>query len=513
MKYGPRLALAALLVVIAAHFPTDRARADWLDEVQITATATDSETGLNHTPLAYDAQGGLTVVWAERDTPQQNYQIYHRRRPGATFQPPVLLVPYPDPQPGSLLGAKYPSLAALGEDSLIVTWHDYRHDGIRNAEIYARTLALGGGFAPELRLTKTLNTENPGDNGYVPTVAVAANGVVHVSWYDFRWDPNRADIFHKRRGASGWITALGDSADINVSRGVAQGFDSGAPALVAGPAPGVMHAVWADRGQGLARIRHARFDPGSGAWLPPATAATPGASLEAPTAAVAPDGTLHIVWVDGRHPAHTLYTRSLPEGGVWGAELRLTDTQVEAGDPCLAATADGALHLVWQDARVTLQNREVFYRRRPPGGAWDVSGAADVRLSEAADRSDRPSIAADATLNVAVVWRDRRSGANDLYLREFRPAGPIAVAEALPIEGLMSPLVRGPNPWRSILALAGPPGEVVRVFDLQGRAIGQLAPPALAWDGRDAGGRAVPPGIYFLRGSASGRVAQVVRLP
>jgi len=505
----PRHAILGLTLVALTAGHGGRARAVWLDEVPITATATDSETGLNHTPLAYDAEGGLTVVWAERDTPNQNYQIYARRRAWAIFGRPSLVVPYPDPQPGSLLGAKYPSLAAIG-DSLHLAWHDYRHGGIRNSEIYARALALDGGLGGEQRLTTTLNTENPGDNGYVPTLVIGGDEVVHVVWYDFRWDPNRADIFHKRRTAAGWITPLGDSSDVNVSRSIVDGFNSGAPALTAA-ADGVVHAVWAERGQGIYRIRHARFDPASG-WSAPATAAQPGATAEDPTAAVDPDGTLHAVWVDGRHPAHTLYARSLPDGGSWGAELRLTPTTVEAGDPSLIATADGALHLVWQDARVSFENREIFYRRRPPGGGWDASGAADVRLSNANDRSDRPSITADAGLNLAVAWRDRRSGANDIYLREFRPRGPIAVEEPAPLSAA-APLVRGPNPWQRVLWLSRPPGEPVGVFDLEGRTVARLSPSASSWDGRDAGGRAVSPGVYFLRGLDSRRVARVVRLP
>ncbi len=508
MRLNALYGALALLVMI----PSGSALGIWLDEVPIVVTPTDSETGLNHTPLTYDGENGLSVFWAERDTPNQNYQIYMRRRAGATFDPPVLLVPYPDPQPGSLLGAKYPSVAALGSDSLIVVWHDYRHGGIENSEIYAKSIALDGGAAGELRLTTTTNTGNPGDNGYVPTVVLASDGVVHVAWYDFRWDPNRADIFHKRRTASAWITALGDSADINVSRGVTEGFDSGAPAFVASPGEGVVHAVWADRGAGRQRIRHARYQPASG-WSAPETVAEPGASVEAPTAAIDPAGVLHVVWVDGRHAAHTLYTRSMTSGGVWGSELLLTDPAVDSGDPCLVATVDRALHLVWQDARVSLQNREVFYRWRSPGGAWDTSGASDVRLSNANDRSDLPSIAADAALNLAVLWRDRRSGANDLYLREFRPAGPIAIEEEPALMSNGSPLVRGPNPWRANVELAGPPGERVWIVDGAGRTVARLDPGALHWDGRDAMGRPVHSGVYFLRGVASGRVARVVRIP
>jgi len=507
MRHIGLLALALIVAVTVAG----RAHAEWLAEVPISETTTDSESGLNHTPLTYDSQGGLTVLWAERNTPGGNYQIYARRRAWATFAPPMLVVPYPDPQPGSLLGAKFPSVAAQG-DSLIVAWHDYRHGGIRNSEIYARALALDGGLGGELRLTTTMNTANQGDNGYVPVVAISEAGVVHVLWYDFRWDPGNADIFHKRRQGSGWVTPLGDSSDVNVSRAVTAGFSAGAPAIACG-ASEIVHAIWAELGPGgIARVRHARFDPQSG-WTVPETVASPGSTVDAPTAVIDSQGVLHVVWVDGRHPQHTLYTRSLPPGGGWGAELLLTNPAVDAGEPCLTATSDGALHLVWHDTRVALTNREIFYRRRAPGAPWDVTGTSDVRISDAPGRSDRPSIAADPELNIAVLWRDGRGGQNDLFLREFRPTGPIGVGDPTLAPIAAGELISGPNPFWTEIRLAGPPRETVRILDVTGRTMVLLSPVATAWDGRDRDGRSVPAGVYFLRGLETGRAARIVRLP
>ncbi len=488
-------------------------QANWQPSLPLTATGTESVTGLNHTPMVYDAAGGLHMVWAERDTPGQNFQIYARHRPWAEWSAAELVVPYPDPQPGSLLGAKYPSLAAVG-DSLYMTWHDYRIGGIYNAEIYVRAGAREGGWSDELRITTTANTANPGDNGLVPTVAVTG-GVVHIVWYDFRWAPTMADLFHARREPAGWVTALGDTTDINLSQGVSAGWDAGPPAVAAGAA-GVVHVAWADQRLGESRLRHARFVPGAG-WTTPETVAESGNPVEAPTGALTADGTLHLVWVETVAGGKALVTRSRSPVGVWAMPLILTDPAQLAAEPSLLADAAGDLHLVWQDAREGLVNREIFHRRRSAGMAWDTSGATDERISVAPGRADHPSIAADLAGNLAVLWRDQRSGVAELWLREFRPAGPIAVHLDPAREGSPGPaglpLVRGPNPFHGVLQLAGPAREPVAIISILGRQVTTLSPAARHWDGRTARGERAAAGVYLLRGLRSGRLARVVLLP
>jgi flagellar hook assembly protein FlgD len=82
-----------------------------------------------------------------------------------------------------------------------------------------------------------------------------------------------------------------------------------------------------------------------------------------------------------------------------------------------------------------------------------------------------------------------------------------------------------PNPFRPVTYLdvgVGTAGRVeLRVYDAQGRSVRTLVTeilPAgihrLAWDGRDAGGRPLPPGIYFARleTDAGAETRKLVRL-
>jgi len=100
------------------------------------------------------------------------------------------------------------------------------------------------------------------------------------------------------------------------------------------------------------------------------------------------------------------------------------------------------------------------------------------------------------------------------------------------LTGVASPIVQGPVPL-SLLAApsltsssttlrASRPftsGETIRIYDIAGRLIRQLMPPAgveaVVWDGRDAHGVPAASGTYFARWqgrSGTGAVARVVRL-
>ncbi len=72
-------------------------------------------------------------------------------------------------------------------------------------------------------------------------------------------------------------------------------------------------------------------------------------------------------------------------------------------------------------------------------------------------------------------------------------------------EGSKGPRVQGvqvtPNPFREKCEIRLPSGVTVGIYDGLGRRIRELragGAPVLVWDGRDARGMRVPPGIYFF---------------
>jgi hypothetical protein len=503
------LAAPALVLAAGAALAVDA----WGPEANLSLTATDSETGLNHRPMAVGADGAFHIVWAEKDGPNQNYRVWTRRLESGDWSAPELIVDYLATDPGTNGGAKYPALASAADGSLHLFWHDYRIAGINNIEIFTKVRGPGAAWDParaaDLRLTTTSHPETLGDNGYVPTAVATPDGAVHVLWYDFRYDGASAEILAKSRPSGGvWDTTPGDAADTRVTT------DASHSELVAAEADGdgTVHAAWRSTSAG-ARILYAARDPGTGAWSAPVAVDTAAAVAGAPALSIDAVGRVHVVWPDSRDGGRALWTRVHEPGGAWGAESRLTRPQDSADEPSLDAGPDGTLHLVWQDGRVSLLSPQVFHREKAAGAAWDTTYASDTRVSLGAARAVRPSVLADGD-GIFVCWKDFRTGNHDLFLRRGGPAGTQApvVAAARQIR-----LIAAPNPTRGepVLFAWGPgsaPADELTIHDALGRRVRALRAvgEGASWDGStDAGGR-VPAGVYFVRCGSSARARVTV---
>jgi hypothetical protein len=521
--------LMRVLVPIAALFPrtlvpiaivllrTAVAGAQaWAPEERVTVTTTDSETGLSRNPMAVDSRGDLHVVWCEQDGPASNYQIHSRRRRIAGWDLSRIAVPYLASYPGTGVGAKYPSLVIDSQDSLHMAWHDYRIAGIQNIEIYFKSRGIDASWdtsgSADIRLTTSDHPETNGDNGYLPSLVQDRQGLLCVAWYDYRYDGQNAEILFKARSGGAWDLAPGDGADLRLCETAANSID---PA-VAVDSSGNVYAVWAEQGGGVILCR--RRSAATGLWGSIETVNLGGNAVGSPAAAADPQGALHVLWTDAREGSQAVYARSRAAGGAWGAERRVGPGGKNAQEPAIAAAADSRLYAAWHDTRISLLNREVFLQERAPGGTWDTTGAADVRISNGTGHSTRPSLLIDRFGSAYVLWKDRRDGNNELYLRIRRNQALTAVggaagdpAAGAPGDGAPAILARvAPNPvsgaaaWFLTIPRAG--DLDVRVHDVSGREVCRLwsgpaeaGEIARAWDARDASGRALPAGVYFLR--------------
>jgi len=467
----------------------------WGPEERLTTNTTVSETGLNHGALAVDSQLQLTAAWAEQDGPNNNFRIYTRmRHKNGTWDPQALAVDYDTSYAGVGLGAKFPALVTLHGDTLLMVWHDYRVAGINNLELFTKVRRPGmpwGGAATEVRLTTSNHPESGGDNSYLPNLALDPSGTAHVAWYDYRYDESNAEILFKSRAGGAWNVAPGDGPDQNVSTNAG---DSNFPALKAGP-DGTLHLLWRDNTDGSFRIYYRRKPPGQ-PWTPPIILSPSGTAADGAALAVASDGTVIAAWADARSGSKAIYVAERTPAGTWGPSRRASPA-AGAEEPDIAVDASNRRYLVWQDARISAFNREIFFQSVRAGAGWDSTGSLDTQLSAGSGKSSRPTLLVDATYRVHVLWEDARHGATEMYYRS-------ATNPTVAVVDSPSPrLLRAwPNPFGSVLHVQDLPLSTrqIRILDVSGsstRSIPVESGQAI-WDGRRDDGSLAVPGVYFI---------------
>ena len=508
-----RACLSALLVLFCPA-ATGAAASNWGPEERLTTNATVAETGLNHGALAADSQGRITAAWAEQDGPDQNFQIYTRTtQTDGTWGPAQLAVAYSPAYAGAGLGAKFPALAVLPGDTLSMVWHDYRVDGIQNAELFTKVRTPGlawGDSTTEVRLTTSLHPETNGDNSYMPNVALGPDGDLHVAWYDYRFDPDRAEILFKSRVNGIWNTTAGDAPDTNRSQSPGE---SHFPALAAGPG-GTLHLAWRDNTGGTFQIVYRSRSP-QGAWSPADTLSPPGIAASGAALAAAADGRAVAVWSDARYGAQTVFLRER-ENDAWGPTRQVSPSASGAEEAAVQIDALLRVHVVWQDGRISAFNRELFYQSRLFGEAWDATGGSDTQLSNAAGASTRPTLLVGPANRLTVLWQDARHGPTEIYARRQ------AAATGVPDTPRTGILTAGANPFHGAVTWNLPAGYPrsarAVIYNAQGRRVRVLPHFGLTprWDGTTQTGTPAAPGLYLVEVRAPDHApvrGKVVKLP
>ena len=154
---------------------------------------TDGEINLQGSAIVVDNSGDVHVTWINFGTEQVRYAKSTNR--GSSFSTPVD-VSHITEIPRYLPDSNYrtPTMTMLAIDnsegnlsgSLYVTWGDYTHG---DSDVYlAYSNDNGGSWNGPVRVNN--DTEGNGIDQFFPAVAVSADGLVHVTFYDKRNDTN-----------------------------------------------------------------------------------------------------------------------------------------------------------------------------------------------------------------------------------------------------------------------------------------------------------------------------------
>ncbi len=288
----------------------------------------------------------------------------------------------------------------------------------------------------------------------------------------------------------------------------------------------------------------------------------PGADQAVPAVAVDEQGRVHVAWMDRRdgplegHAASPYWTASSDGGLTFAPSRRLAspgsdyhgfELGTSIGDFISLTTEGGTVYVVWPQmtqgwptatlVRITDIPTSIAVSRfavEPVGSSvrvsWAVEDAAGItgfvvhRAPIATEDYERTaSVAPHGRGEYTFLDEGTQAGSGYRYrLEVIRGSkssweGPQEIVLPLGISTLAFERV-GPNPFvegtRLVVAVPERSRLAVRIYDIQGHEVRRLQDGetaagryALVWDGRDAAGRAVAPGVYHLRASGGGQVA------
>lgn len=129
---------------------------------------------------------------------------------------------------------------------------------------------------------------------------------------------------------------------------------------------------------------------------------------------------VHVVWHDGRNGVNNYeiyYKRSTDVGTTWGADTRLTNTNLSTSELASVSVSGSVVHVVWGDYRDG--NSEIYYKRSTDEG---ISWGADLRLTNNSFDSQSPSLSVSGQV-AHVVWYDNRDGNYEIYYKRSTDGG------------------------------------------------------------------------------------------
>lgn len=236
-----------------------------------------------------------------------------------------------------------------------------------------------------------------------PVLRVAGNGRMMVA-FNYVSGPVQNPVQNPYyseydRGTGKWGSAQAIHQSRSDLRYVTLAFDSANRA----------HAVWRDE-------HHVYYAAESG-W-PTASKTLPSNDqliIDPPAMAIGPDNIIHVVWAQGENTMSVYHTFSADGGNSWMPFSLISPAGRDTSAPSVAVTADGSVHVVWED--YDFGTFQVFYRKGTRQGS-SYSWGSTTLLSSSLTSAKRPTLIADGdNLHLGFTRQDSQYEQYAYYLR------------------------------------------------------------------------------------------------
>jgi hypothetical protein len=360
--------------------------------------------------VAVDDSGSAVVVW--HDYRNGNGDVYAQKLDGSgnRLWPSDVRVN----SDSGMAWQRNPAVAVDGSGNAVIVWRD-EHNG--NDDICAQKLDGGGNnlWAADLRV----NSDSGTADQWSPAVAVDGSGNAIVVWTDERNGDYDRDIYTQKLDESGnrlWAADVCVNSDSGTT-------DQTSP-IVATGGGGNAVVVWEDQRNDNGDIYAQELDgSGSKLWAVDVRVNSDSGMAQqySPAMAVDDDGSAVVMWQDHRSGEYDIYAQRLDASGnwLWTVDVRV-NSDSGATSQCSSAVAVGGSGnsvIVWEDRRSG--NEDIYIQRLD--GSGNKLWAADVRVNPISGTMYRgnPTVAVDGSGNAIVVWSDRRNDSGDIYAQRF----------------------------------------------------------------------------------------------
>ena len=337
--------------------------------------------------------------------------------PTTTWTPTVTPTPRPWSTPVTLSpeSGAYPDVAADATGGVHVVWQagDSRYDKVMSCQVGT------DGCSDTTAIAHHAMTAG-GSYPTRPSLAVGADGTLHVIWRSkFQIAYQKVSLADPRRGWS-----------------VPYRLGEGSYSTIAAGPDGVVHAAWSqsqygDRSNpcnGCADVMYARSEDGAETWTAMVDLSRTAAGSEKPQFAFGNDGTIYLVWEEGRDkvtgkgtPMPAMGIVSRDGGKTWGTPFSFSAAEA-AENPAVAVAGDGTAVVVW---RAMLRDELVYQTSTDRGRTWSeprIIMPGLHRRWRAPDESDGAQMTTDAAGTVHLVMTglvDERMELSGVYHASF----------------------------------------------------------------------------------------------
>jgi hypothetical protein len=299
-------------------------------------------------------------------------------------------------------------------DTIYVAWRDDRYGGpldYNSRIFFSRSTNAGGTWNPNLMISQDSDTLE----GYLPHMARAASGDICVAYPLVNDNTDNGDIYFTRSTDGGVSFTdpliVNDSVEVISQRNSAIAVDSSGQHI---------YVVWEDNrflvydrdvylshssDGGLSFLPAVRVNDDSGytqQWFPVVACDNSGQNV-------------YVAWEDFRdtlYGANVYFARSTDYASTFEDNYCVNDTVTTGssnqGYPSIFFK-NGIIHLVWRDMR---DDYRIYYNKSEDDGA---SFGTDTRVCDISGWGQEPSVTADDSGRVFVVWYDFRNFSTQGY--------------------------------------------------------------------------------------------------